>query len=42
MFLKEVAFLPRKLGPFLKKNSLLLREVVFFTRELFLFHWELA
>jgi hypothetical protein len=31
----EGALLHRELGPFPKENSLLLREVVFFTREFF-------
>jgi hypothetical protein len=39
---KEGAFLLKELGPFLKENYLLPKEVVFFTREFFLFHGELV
>jgi hypothetical protein len=42
LFPKERAFLPKELGPFPKENSLLLVEVIFFTKELFLFHGELT
>jgi hypothetical protein len=38
----EGALPPGELGPFLKENSLVLKEVVFFTKELFLFHGELV
>ncbi len=42
LFPKKGAFFPKELGPFPKENLLLLEKVVFFTRELFLFHGELA
>jgi hypothetical protein len=38
----EGAILLEELGPFPKENSLLPKEVVFFTRDCFLFHRELA
>jgi hypothetical protein len=42
LFPKEGALLLGEFGPFPKENSLLPREVVFFTKKLFLFHGELA
>jgi hypothetical protein len=36
--LREGALLVRELGPFLEENSLLLEEVIFFTKEFFLLH----
>jgi hypothetical protein len=42
LFFREGAFLLGDLGPFLKENSLFPKEVVFFIREHFLFHGELA
>jgi hypothetical protein len=42
LFLKEGALLLGEFDPFLKINSLLPKEVVFFTKELFLLHGELA
>jgi len=42
LFSKEGAFFFRELGPFPNENALFLREVVFFTRELFLLHGECA
>jgi hypothetical protein len=40
LFPREGALLLDKLGPFLKENSLLLEEIVFFTKDLKKFHGE--
>jgi hypothetical protein len=39
---RKVFFFLKELGPFPKENSLLLWEVIFSTREIFLLHGELA
>jgi hypothetical protein len=42
LFPKEGALLARELRPFFKENSLLLEEVIFFSKEFFLLHRVLA
>ncbi len=42
LFPKEGALHFEELEPFVKENSLLLKKVVFFTKELFLLHGELV
>jgi hypothetical protein len=39
---REGALLAKELGPFSKGNSLVLEEVIFFTKEFFLLHRVLA